>query len=61
MSFRLSSGTLDSMAGVFAPPKRYRLGTGREGEALPVERRCCVCYGGSDGPENGAHCRQASL
>lgn len=28
MSFRLSSGTLDSMAGVFAPPKRYRLGTG---------------------------------
>ncbi|KAH2824470.1 hypothetical protein KXV85_000752, partial [Aspergillus fumigatus] len=28
MSFRLSSGTLDSMAGVLAPPKRYRLGTG---------------------------------
>lgn len=27
MSFRLSSGTLDSMAGVFAPPKSYRLGT----------------------------------
>lgn len=28
MSLRLSSGTLESMAGVFAPPKRYRLGTG---------------------------------
>lgn len=28
MSFRLSSGTLDSMAGVFAPPKRYRPGMG---------------------------------
>lgn len=27
MSFRLSSGTLDTMAGVFAPPKRYRLGS----------------------------------
>jgi hypothetical protein len=28
VSFRLSSGTLDSMAGVFAPPKKYRMGTG---------------------------------
>ena len=28
MSFRLSSGTLDAMAGVFAPPKKYRLGKG---------------------------------
>ena len=28
MSFRLSSGTLDSMAGVFAPSKKYRLGSG---------------------------------
>lgn len=28
MSFRLSSGTIDSMAGVFAPPKKYRLGSG---------------------------------
>lgn len=28
MSFRFSPGTLDSMAGVFAPPKKYRLGTG---------------------------------
>ncbi len=28
MSFRLSSGTLDTMAGVFAPSKKYRLGTG---------------------------------
>ena len=28
MSFRLSSGTLDSMAGVFAPTKKYRLGSG---------------------------------
>lgn len=28
MSFRLSSGTLDSMAGVLAPPKKYRLGSG---------------------------------
>ncbi len=28
MSFRFSSGTMDSMAGVFAPPKKYRLGTG---------------------------------
>jgi len=28
MSFRFSSGTLDSMAGVFAPPKKYRLGSG---------------------------------
>lgn len=27
MSFRLSSGTLDSIAGVYAPPKRYRLGS----------------------------------
>jgi len=28
MSFSLSPGTLDSMAGVFAPSKKYRLGTG---------------------------------
>lgn len=28
MSFRLSSGTLDTVAGVFAPAKKYRLGTG---------------------------------
>jgi Relaxase/Mobilisation nuclease domain len=28
MSFRFSSGTMDSMAGVFAPPKKYRLGSG---------------------------------
>ena len=28
MSFCLSSGTLDSMAGIFAPAKKYRLGTG---------------------------------
>ncbi len=28
MSFRFSSGTMDFMAGVFAPPKKYRLGTG---------------------------------
>ena len=28
MSFRFSSGTMDSMAGVFAPPKKYRLGAG---------------------------------
>ena len=28
MSFRLTSGTLDSMAGVFAPAKKYRLGSG---------------------------------
>jgi hypothetical protein len=28
MSFRFSSGTMDSMAGVFAPPKNYRLGSG---------------------------------
>ena len=28
MSFRFSSGTMDSMAGVFAPPKKYRPGTG---------------------------------
>ena len=28
MSFRFTSGTMDSMAGVFAPPKKYRLGTG---------------------------------
>jgi hypothetical protein len=28
VSFRFSSGTMDSMAGVFAPPKKYRLGTG---------------------------------
>ena len=28
MSFRLSTGTLDTMAGVYAPPKRYRLGKG---------------------------------
>ena len=28
MSFRLSFGTLDSVAGVFAPAKKYRLGTG---------------------------------
>ena len=28
MSFRFSPGTMDSMAGVFAPPKKYRLGSG---------------------------------
>ena len=28
MSFRFSSGTIDSMAGVFAAPKKYRLGSG---------------------------------
>ena len=28
MSFRLSPGTMDSMAGVFAPPKKYRMGSG---------------------------------
>lgn len=28
MSFHLSSGTLDTMAGVFAPSKKHRLGTG---------------------------------
>lgn len=28
MSFRLSTGTMDSMAGVFAPPKKYRMGSG---------------------------------
>ncbi len=28
MSFRFSPGTMDSMAGVFAPPKKYRMGTG---------------------------------
>ncbi len=28
MSFRLSPGTLDSMAGVYAPPKKYRMGSG---------------------------------
>lgn len=28
MSFRLSSGTMDSMACVFAPPKKYRMGSG---------------------------------
>ena len=28
MSFRLSAGTMDSMAGVFAPPKKYRMGSG---------------------------------
>lgn len=28
MSFRFSSGTLDSMAGVFAPAKKYRMGSG---------------------------------
>ena len=28
MSFRFSSGTMDSMAGVFAPPKKYRMGSG---------------------------------
>lgn len=27
MSFRLSSGTLDSIAGVYAPPRKYRLGS----------------------------------
>lgn len=35
MSFRFSSGTLDSMAGIYAPPKRYRLGSagGKGGKA----------------------------
>jgi hypothetical protein len=28
VSFRFSAGTLDSMAGVYAPPKKYRLGSG---------------------------------
>lgn len=28
MSFRFSPGTMDSMAGVFAPPKKYRMGSG---------------------------------
>lgn len=28
MSFRLSPGTLDTMAGIFAPPKQYRMGSG---------------------------------
>lgn len=28
MSFRFSPGTMDSMAGVFAPPKRYPMGSG---------------------------------
>lgn len=28
MSFRFSPGTMESMAGVFAPPKKYRLGAG---------------------------------
>jgi hypothetical protein len=28
VSFRFSSGTLDSLAGVFAPPKKYRMGSG---------------------------------
>ena len=28
MSFRFSSGTMDSMAGVFAEPKKYRMGSG---------------------------------
>ena len=28
MSFQFSSGTMDSMAGVFAPPKKYRMGSG---------------------------------
>ena len=28
MSFRFSSGTMDSMAGVFAPPKKHRPGSG---------------------------------
>jgi hypothetical protein len=28
VSFRFSSGTMDSMAGVFAPPKKYRMGSG---------------------------------
>lgn len=28
MSFRFSSGTMDSLAGAFAPPKKYRLGSG---------------------------------
>lgn len=28
MSFRFSPGTMDSMAGVFAPAKKYRLGSG---------------------------------
>lgn len=28
MSFRFSPGTMDSMAGIFAPPKKYRMGSG---------------------------------
>lgn len=28
MTFCFSSGTMDSMAGVFAPPKKYCSGTG---------------------------------
>ena len=34
VSFRLSAGTLDTMAGIFAPSKKYRLGTGG-GKAAP--------------------------
>lgn len=35
MSFHLSSGTLDSMAGVFSPAKKYRLGSGGGKGATP--------------------------
>jgi hypothetical protein len=35
MSFRFSSGTMDSMAGVFAPPKKYRLGSGGGSSKAP--------------------------
>lgn len=37
MSFRLSSGTLDTMAGVFAPSKKHRLGTGGGKLATPAK------------------------
>lgn len=36
MSFRFSPGTMDSMAGVFAPPKKYRLGSGGGSPKAPT-------------------------
>jgi hypothetical protein len=35
MSFQFSSGTMDSMAGVFAPPKKYQLGSGGGSSKAP--------------------------
>ncbi|WP_232280465.1 relaxase/mobilization nuclease domain-containing protein [Sphingomonas sp. PAMC 26605] len=35
MSFRLSPGTMESMAGVFAPPKKYRMGSGGGSAKVP--------------------------